>query len=56
MNENRIISESDREYWRTWAEVLPAPAGTIFDARSYNAWKLTQPISPPGEYGVKENK
>lgn len=42
MNENRIIPTHEQDYWRTWAEVLPAPAGTIFDARSYNAWKLTQ--------------
>lgn len=49
MNENRIIPESEHEYWRTWAEVLPAPTGTIYDARSYNAWKLTQKEPLPNE-------
>ena len=39
---NATIPLHDQEYWETWAEVLPAPAGTIFDAKSYNAWKLTQ--------------
>ena len=44
------------EYWDTWAEALPVPKGTVFDARSYNSWKLTQPISPPNENGIREEK
>jgi hypothetical protein len=42
MTESRIIPELERDYWRTWAEQLSAPAGTIYDAKSYNAWWATQ--------------
>lgn len=42
MTEKAPSAPHEIDYWLTWAEVLPAPAGTIYDARSYNAWRLTQ--------------
>ncbi len=42
MKEQAPSAPHEIDYWLTWAEQLPAPAGTIFDARSYNAWWAKQ--------------
>lgn len=35
MTENKIIPKHEQDYWETWADVLPVPVGTVYDAKTY---------------------
>lgn len=35
MKDNEIIPKHEQDYWDTWTEALPVPAGTVYDAKTY---------------------
>lgn len=56
MEKKTPLFRQDENYWEDQNDLLNLPYGTVFSSQSYNAWKLTQPILPSAEYGLREEK